>query len=73
MVYMEREATINSHASIKFNSLAEFITDLETLKESKVKKVSILKKDTEKHKWTVIRNLLLDCFSGTDTEIIAYI
>ena len=73
MIYQEKMANELSHSSISFETIEELIKKIEEIKNSNIKKVSLCKTDIKDKSWGVIRNILLDSFAYTDTEIIIYV
>lgn len=72
MVYRERKAKPNSYGSLKFDTIAELIEKTETLRESKIKKISIVVDEVGRYNWLIARNIILDAFSDTDVEIVVF-
>ena len=73
MIYRECLKNENSHSSITFNSLTELNEKLNSFKKSNIKKISLIKDEIIEVNPVAARNLILDCFAGTEVEIIMYI
>lgn len=73
VTYQEKPNSKISHSSISFKTIEELIKEVETIKNSNIKKVSLCKSDIGENSWGAVRNILLDYFAYTDTDIIIYV
>ena len=73
MIYKECLKSKSSLSSIKFNDITELTEQLDSIKNSNIKKISLIRDEIVGVSPIIVRNLLLDYFAGTEVEIIMFI
>ena len=73
MTYQEKKNEQLKHSSISFDSLEDLVKEIESIKNSNIKKLSLCKSEIGDNNWEVVRNVVLDYFAYTDMDIVAYV